>query len=130
METGGPAYLLMIDGMVNGDPDNSVLLAQAATLHSTYAGAFVRDTTRARKMSAKALAYGQRGVCALQPDYCSLRNAPFSSFKAHIARMRSDEVPAFFSLGAAWAGWIQLYKDDFNALADLARVEATNATDC
>lgn len=114
----------MIDGMVNGDPDNPALLTQAATLYSTYAGAFVRDTARARKMTAKALAYGRRGVCARQPVYCSLHRVPFASFKAHIALMQSDEVPAFFSLGAAWAAWVQLHQDDFNALADLARVEA------
>ena len=34
VEAGGPAYLLMIDGLVNADPENSTLLAQAAAFHS------------------------------------------------------------------------------------------------
>ena len=35
-----------------------------------------------------------------------------------------DDLPYLFTLGNAWASWIMAHKDDFNALADIARIEA------
>ena len=37
--------------------------------------------------------------------------------------MRKADVPALYSLGSAWAGWIQVRRDDLNAIVQLARVE-------
>jgi hypothetical protein len=124
VEAGGPAYLLMLDGMVQGDPQNENLLIQAATLYSTYSTAFVDDPERAAKLSQRALDYAERALCVRQPEDCGLRQAEFDIFENRIQKMDRADVPAFYTLGAAWAGWIQARQDDLEAVAELARVEA------
>lgn len=51
VRAGGPAYLLMLDGMVHRDPENEDLLIRAAALYSAYGEAFVDDPDRARRLS-------------------------------------------------------------------------------
>jgi len=121
---GGPAYLLMLDGMVQGDPGNENLLIQAATLYSTYSTTFVEDPERAAKLSQRALDYAERALCVRRPEDCGLRQAEFDVFEDRIQKMDIEDVPAFYTLGAAWAGWIQARQDDLEAVAELARVEA------
>ena len=50
VETGGPAYLLMIDGLILDDPGNEKLLTSGAALYSAYTGVFVADSARARRL--------------------------------------------------------------------------------
>ena len=124
VKAGAPAYLLMMDGMVRRDPDNVALLTQAATLYSTYSAAFVDDPERARRLARRALDYATRALCARKADDCGLRTTDFETFTARIAQAPASDVPLLFAWGAAWAGWIKAHADDFDALAELARVEA------
>lgn len=124
VEAGGPAYLLMVDAMVRGNPDDPELLTRAAGLYSAYAGAFVLDPVRSRKLTAKAFEYAQRAVCRRDPANCNFRTTAYDRFEQHLARMSLTDVPSYFALGAAWAAWIQARKDDLDAVAELARVEA------
>jgi hypothetical protein len=121
---GAAAYLLMLDGMIYSDPDNEDLLAKAAALYSTYGAAFVDDPERSRKLSTRALGYAERAVCVHRSDDCGLRQAAYETFEARIQQMAPEDVPVFYTLGAAWAGWIQAHKDDLQAVAELSRVEA------
>jgi len=123
VKAGGPAYLLMLDGMIHSDPENEALLTKAAALYSTYGAAFVQDSERARKLSTRALDYAERAVCVRYRDDCGLRQADFKVFEARIQRIEGKDVPVFFTLGSAWAGWIQAHKDDLEAVAELSRVE-------
>jgi hypothetical protein len=124
VKAGGPAYLLMLDGMIYSDPTNEDLLLKGATLYSTYSAAFVDDPERAAKLSSHALDYAERALCAGYPEDCGLRQAAFDDFAARIGQVTQDDVPVFYTLGTAWAGWIQTHKDDLDAVAQLARVEA------
>lgn len=121
---GAAAYLLMMDGMIHNDPDNEALLAKAATLYSTYGTAFVQDPERSRKLSTRALDYAERAVCATDSDDCGLREVEFDLFETRIQQLDEDDVALFFTLGSAWAGWIQAHKGDLEAVAELSRVEA------
>lgn len=123
VEAGGPAYLLMIDGLLQRDPDNEKLLRTAASFYSTYAAAFVKDKVRAQKLTEKALDYAFRAVCVRSPRNCSLRDIRFQKFSAVISSMDVKDTPALYALGVAWAGWIQAHKEDWNAIAEISRVE-------
>ena len=120
---GGPAYLLMVDGLLLDDPNNKSLLVSAAGIYSAYTGVFVTDDERARRLTEKALDYGLRAICVRRTDACDLKQVPYEDFEQIIASMRYEDVPALYALGAAWAGWIQARRDDLNAIALLARVE-------
>ena len=52
---GLPAYLLLLDGLIMGDPENSALLLSAARLYGTYAGGFVADSERVFTFTTAAI---------------------------------------------------------------------------
>ena len=120
---GAPAYLLLIDGLVAQDPDNSSTLLTAARLYSSYAGAFVADEARARRLAESGRDYGWRGLCEQEPRMCGVWNRPFEEFERIVRSLGPKTVPALFDCGSAWATWIQAHRSDWSAVADKARVE-------
>ncbi len=123
VKDGAPAYLLMIDSLIHKDPKNKKLLRTAAMLYTAYADLFVKDTARSKKMADKALNYAKRAVCLENNDACAIKSKTFKEFEKIISNMKTENVPALFTLGNAWAGWIMVNKNDFNAIADMPRIE-------
>jgi hypothetical protein len=121
---GAPAYLLMIDGLLEGSPNDAGLLSTAARLNSAYAGAFVEERERSRRMHAKALTLARRAVCAEIDNGCDLEKMDVAAFQVWLSERDEDEVDLLYGLGSTWAGWMQVNSDDFNAIAQLARVKA------
>ncbi len=121
---GAPAYLILIDGLVSGSPEDAGLLQTAAQLNSAYASAFVDEPERAMRMHAKARELSFRAVCLSIKDGCALESRPYDRFEAWLAERDADDVPLLFGLGASWAGWMQANSADFNAIAQLGRVKA------
>lgn len=122
VEAGLPSYLLMIDGLIVNWPERSGLLMTGADLYGAYAGVFVKNDARAARLNEKALEYALRGACAHDGDYCDLRGIEVPAFEALLDAAGQDDVPVLFSLGSAWAGYIQTHTDDWNAVAELSRV--------
>ncbi|MGB1498073.1 TRAP transporter TatT component family protein [Alloalcanivorax venustensis] len=122
VEAGLPSYLLMVDGLIVNWPERSGLLMTGADLYGAYAGVFVDDEARAARLNEKALAYALRGACAHDGDYCDLRDIEVPAFEALLDEAGQDDVPVLFSLGGAWAGYIQTHTEDWNAVAELSRV--------
>lgn len=123
VEAGAPAYLLMIDSLISQDPEDKDLLTTAALLYTAYADVFVTDEDRAGKLAAKALNYAEKAICLSDRQACSLTQKPYDDFKSAVVSLDKKNLPALFSLGAAWSGWIMANTDDFNALADISRIE-------
>ncbi len=121
---GAPAYLLLVDGLIEGDPKNENLLMTGSRLYSAYASVFVTDTERARRMTDKARDYGARALCLRDAVICQARAKSYDDFVAALAGLRRGEVPALYTYAGAWAGWIQVHGSDWTAIADLPKVEA------
>ncbi|MEH0018776.1 MAG: TRAP transporter TatT component family protein [Desulfobacter sp.] len=124
VETGAPAYLLMVDSLISQDPESEEILATGAQLYTAYADVFVTDRERAKKLADKAMAYAENAACQADGDACDLTSKPYGEFQAVIADMDEDDLPYLFTLGNAWASRIMANRDDFNALADISRIEA------
>ena len=120
---GAPAYLLLIDGLLQNDPDNKGLLRAAATLNSAYASGFVEDVERRRRMASRALQFAIRAMCRIDRRMCEPRTVTYEDFSILLAGLELKHVPGVYSLGTAWLGWIQANAEDFNAIADVARVK-------
>lgn len=118
---GIPAYLLLIDGLIQGDPDNRGLLLAGARLYGAYGGALVEDPARAKRLSAQAFGYARRAVCSGDAALCAALDQPFEPFAAAVASTRDAAV--LFALAGAWAGRIQANSDDWNAIADIPKVQ-------
>ena len=121
---GAPAYLLMVDALIAGDPDNTELLVAGAQLYSSYTAGFVDDPPRAAKLAERSRRYGWEGLCHSEPATCGSWYRPFDEFEAIIAGVDEKHVPALFASGASWATWVQVNRADWVAVADKARVEA------
>lgn len=124
VESGAPAYLIMVDSLIDQDPDSPDMLSSGAQLYTAYSDVFVTDKERKRKLTDKAMDYALSAVCFTQSKACDLKQKPFEQFSAVVNAMEKDGLPYLFTLGNAWASWIMAHKDDFNALADIARIEA------
>ena len=122
--TGGPAFLLMIDGLLVSDPDSPALLMAAANLYSQYTSSFVTDSIRSKNLSQKALTYALDAMCLQEKDACELQSIDFRKFSTVIEHMNKKDVPALYTLGAVWTTWIQCRSTDWEAIAELPRVRS------
>jgi len=124
VEAGGPAYLLMVDSLLQDDPNNESLLRAAAAIYTVYTDVFVTDSARAKKLTEKALGYALRAVCVSRSEACDLRQKSFQQFESVLTAFKARDVPALFTLGSAWAAWIQTNRQNWNAVAEISRVDA------
>jgi len=121
---GGPAYLIAIDGLIQGDPENETLLLTGARLYAAYASAFVGDPARAQRLTLRAKGYGQRALCVRRAALCYSARLSFDDFEQSLAMTESSDVEALYGIGSAWASWIQASGGDWNAIADIPKVQA------
>ena len=124
VEAGGPAYLLMVDSLLYRDPDNEALLRGASNIYTSYTTVFVKDKARAKKLTEKALSYALRAICVRRSKTCRFREVNFQEFKNTLLSLEIKDVPDLFTLGSAWSAWIQMHREDWNAVAEISRVEA------
>jgi len=121
VEAGLPAYLLLLDGLNHDGAPNPGRLCLAADLYGAYAGSFVADVERAKRLSRRALGYAERAACATEPNWCKLHQRKFEEVEAAIADAAESRAEALYCLGGAGAGYIQAHADDWNAIADIPK---------
>jgi hypothetical protein len=69
IRAGSPAYLMLVDGLIEAYPNNSRLLVAGCKAYTSYASAFLEDEDqgKASPLYAKAKHYGfRRGVGRIQ----------------------------------------------------------------
>jgi hypothetical protein len=121
---GAPAYLLMLDSLVEGAPENEAVLSAAAQLYSAYGVVFVDDPLRARKLTTRGRDYGQRALCAADAQLCGIWSLPYDEFAPALQRAKTRQVAALYTFGLSWLAWIQAHSGDYAALAKLPQVQA------
>jgi len=121
---GAPAYLLMLDSFVEGAPENAAVLSAAAELYSAYGVVFVDDPNRARKLTSRGQAYGQRAICASDERTCGIWDLPFEEFTIALQVVGRKHVAALYTFGLSWIAYIQAHSDDWAALARLPQARA------
>jgi hypothetical protein len=121
---GAPAYLIMIDGLIEGDPQNRNLLLAGARLYGSYTAAFIEDEPRAQRLASKSLSYARRALCIDDIKVCEAIDSKLDQFEASLAGTGKSELKALYSFAGAWASWIQVNASDWNAVADLSKVTA------
>jgi hypothetical protein len=121
---GAPAYLLAVDALIEGDPENSGLLLTGSRLYGAYASAFVEDESRARLQWNRAFDYARRALCLEVEETCDAVDRPFEEFSASLDAVERSDGLTLYGFGAAWAGWVQAHPDDWGAVAELPKIEA------
>jgi len=124
VRSGAPAYLLLLDSFIEDDPQDQALLYAGARLYGAYAGGLVDDPARKSALMEKALVYAGRGLCPKAEALCAARLKPFDTFNSILGTQDEERIQGIFLYATSWAGWIQTHSDDWNAIAELPRVEA------
>ena len=120
---GIPAYLMLMDGMIESVPDNAELLINAAQTYSSFASAFVEETDPeyAKALYRKARDYSLR---ALQiRGFKDPAESRFDDFRERVKSCGKKDVSYLFWAATSWGSWVKLNLDSMEALAELPRVE-------
>lgn len=120
---GLPAYLLLLDALLEGDPDNAGTLLAAARLYGAYAGGFVTEPERGKRMANLAFGYARRAACVRTTALCRVIDQPFEAFAVQVNATGVKDIDVLYGLASAWAGRIQQDSGDWNAIADLPKVQ-------
>jgi tetratricopeptide (TPR) repeat protein len=120
---GMPAYLMLMDGMVEAWPDNEQLLIAAAQAYSSFASVFAADQNEEylKLIAEKARAYALRALA--QRGFQDPTQSSFDDFEATVKASNKKDVPYLFWAATCWASWIMMHLDSIEALAELPRVE-------
>ncbi len=118
-----PAYLLMQEALIKQQVDNQKLLLSTSTLYRSYAGLINKDKLRLKALTDKAFHFGLRAACLQKDDFCQLEQLVFPDFETIIQQSTQNDLKVLYTLGSAWASWIQAHKSDMNAIAQLAQVK-------
>ena len=123
LREGMPAYLMLMDGMIEAWPDNERLLIAAAQGYSSFSSTFTeeQDKEYVKVLLEKAKQYALRSL-ELRGFQDPL-GRPFDDFKKGIEALEKKEVPYIFWAANCWASWISLNLDSIEAQAELPRVE-------
>lgn len=124
LREGMPAYLMLIDGMVQAVPDNEQLLIAAAQSYSSFASLFVegQDNEYASLLYQRGKQYALRSL--EMRGFKEPLQRPFDDFKEGLKRLGKKDVPYIFWAATCWVNWIRLNLDSIEAISELPRVES------
>jgi hypothetical protein len=124
LREGMPAYLMLIDGMVQAVPDNEQLLIAAAQSYSSFASLFVEDQDKeyASLLYERGKQYALRSL--EMRGFKEPLQRSFDDFKEGLKRLGKKDVPYIFWAATCWVNWIRLNLDSIEAISELPRVES------
>ena len=125
-EQGTPAFLLILDGLIEHSPKNKGLLLAGAKAYSAYTAAFVGadEPERDKRLTDKAKDYALQALALHSKRFAAVRDKPYPEFVTSLKAFRKEDVPYLFYTATAWAGWIQAHADSMDAIADLPKVQS------
>ncbi len=125
VRVGAPAYLLLLDSMIEGNPNDRHLLTAASRLYGAYAGGLVEEEKRKQRLSQQSLDYARKALCNSQPELCTAETEGYESYASAVADVPVKDIDLLYTYSTSKAGWIAARSGDWNALAELPKVERT-----
>lgn len=121
---GAPAYLLLLDSFIEGNPEDPALLAAAADLYASYGAVFAAEPERAARLTERARHYGEKALCHEFAPSCRWQDMNYDEYEATLGELRERHADTVLSYAVASLAWIRAHSDDWNALAELPHMEA------
>jgi hypothetical protein len=126
---GMPAYLMLLDGLLEAYPEDRRLHLAACQTYTNYASTLPQDgesQSRAQAMYLKARDHGFRSLSSSnEPDQLkSAAAGDLEGLKSLLQKYGKKDIAALFWATAAWAGWIGSSTGLPQAVADLPALEA------
>lgn len=121
---GAPAYLLLLDSFIEGNPEDPALLAAAADLYASYGAVFAEDAARAERLTERARRYGAKALCIEFVPSCEWPDMTFEAYERTLADLKVRHAEVVLSYAVASLAYIRTHSGDWNALAELPHMEA------
>jgi tetratricopeptide (TPR) repeat protein len=119
---GTPAYLMLIDGLIEEHPNNEKLLLAGTRAYSSYAALLSEEEReKARGLYLKGKLYGIRAL-SKRKEFKELLPKSLDQFESCLKRLGKKDVPALFWTASCWGSWISLSTDSVQALAEVPKV--------
>ena len=120
---GAPAYLLLLDSLVAGNPENPVILSSASDLYTSYSAIFVNDANRSKILSERALKYSKKALCISYEDSCNWDDYSFDDFNLSLDDFDMKYSDLLLTYSTSYLVYIRSHSNDWNAIARLPYIE-------
>ncbi len=121
IQAGMPAYLMLMDGMVEAWPENERLLIAAAKSYASFASAFAEDQDYATVLYGKARNYALKSL--VRRGLKNPSGSDFEDLEHALTTLGKADVPYLFWAASCWGSWIGSNLNSMEAMAELPRVE-------
>ncbi len=119
-----PSYMVLLDGMLEGNPDDPRLLAAAASMYASYGAVFVDDEKRASRLTTRARKYATQAICEVYAGSCGWPGAEYDEFVDSLGGVKAKQNDLLYSYGFASLAYLRAHSSDWNSLAELPQIEA------
>ena len=124
VQSGLPAYLLLVDGLISQNPQQPGMLAAGAELFALYGSRFVDEDERSAAMTAKAREYGRRAICEAHRPACDWDGLGYDEFVAQLGAVRPRQVHYLYAYAVSWLSHLDATSSDWSAIGELPWVQA------
>ena len=124
IESGVPAWLLLVDGLISQSPEDEDLLAVGAQIFALYGSRFETDASRMAGLTGKARDYGRRAICLAHPPACAWRGLPYDVFVGELGEVGNRDIDYLYAYSVSWLSYLDATSEDWSAVAELPWVEA------
>lgn len=121
---GAPAYILLLDSFLQGNPDDPMLLAAAANLYASYGAVFAEDPERAARLTERARSYSVKALCISFAPSCEWDGGTYEEYEASLADLRPKHADIVYAYSVSSLAYIRAHAEDWNALAQLPHMNA------
>ncbi len=121
---GAPAYMLLLDSLLEGNPDDPALLAAAASLYASYGAVFTNEPDRASRLTQRARHDAEKALCISYPRSCDWNGATYEAYEATLTHLKNKHGDVVYAYSVAWLAYIRAHSDDWKALARLPHLQA------
>lgn len=117
--------LKLLEGLHLSNPRNKDLLLLLTQGYASYSLGFIEDVSmgRAKMFYLRARDYGLERLRLTNAFKDSIPTKE-EEFISRLQKLTGKDTPVLFWTGFAWGGWINLSKDDPQAIFDLGKVKA------
>jgi hypothetical protein len=122
VEQAAPTFILLLEGLLEKNPDNRRLLIGAAQSYTSYAALIeIEDPERARRLYKRGKTHSLAAL-SCNERVAPLLSAPFAEFLSVPSLLKEKDLPSVFWTASSWGAWISTNTGSMAALADLPRV--------
>ena len=121
---GAPAYILLLDSFLQGNPDDPMLLAAAANLYASYGAVFAEEPERAARLTERARNYSVKALCISFAPSCEWEGSTYEEYEASLADLGPKHADIVYAYSVSSLAYIRAHAEDWNALARLPHMNA------